>query len=253
MQITELAAKIQSLGLADKESRVYVASLFLGPSSVQKIAGQADINRATTYTILDQLAELGLVSQSHEGKKTVYVAEPPEALERLFDRQRDEIEARRKELIDLLPELKQSQRATDGVDAPIVRFYKGREGMNVINADMRRKAKPGEQVYAMSNYDEVEKVIPGIFKVNPSNRVKKKLSSKVIYSYRKEVPTDRKLLRETIKINQPVKADIGLFENVASLCTYAGKDSIGVIIESPEIVGALRQLFEMAWENPPKK
>lgn len=253
MQITELAAKIQSLGLADKEAKVYVAALFLGPASVQKIAGQADINRATTYTILDQLAELGLVSQSHEGKKTVYVAESPEALERLFDRQRDEIEARHKELIDLLPELKQTQRATDGVDAPVVRFYKGREGVSALVSEIQRKSARNVEGYALVNYDEVEKILPGIFKTNPSQRVKKKIASKIFYSYRKEVPSDPKLLRETIKISQSVKADIALFENAASLCTYAGKDSIGILIESPEIVGALRQIFEIAWESNQKK
>src|SRR3954471_4470510 len=107
MQIQELAAKLQPLGLADKEARVYVAALFLGPSSVQKIANQADVNRATAYVILDQLADLGLVSQSTEGKKTVYIAEGPEALGNLFERQQDLIKERRHQLQQLLPELSQ--------------------------------------------------------------------------------------------------------------------------------------------------
>src|SRR5476649_337526 len=110
MQITELAAKVQALGLSDKEAKVYVAALFLGPAPVQKIAEQAEVNRATAYVILSQLADLGLVSQSTEGKKTVFVAEGPEALTHLFDRQIEQVEERRKDLETLLPELQQNQR-----------------------------------------------------------------------------------------------------------------------------------------------
>src|SRR5665647_1274883 len=88
MQIIEMAAKLQSIGLTDKESRVYVAALFLGPSSVQKIAEQAGINRPTAYDILDQLGDYGLMSQSIENKKSVYVAEGPDAIERWLDHEK---------------------------------------------------------------------------------------------------------------------------------------------------------------------
>ncbi len=251
MQITELAAKVQALGLSDKEAKVYVASLFLGPSSVQKIAEQAEINRATAYVILDQLAELGLVAQSAEGKKTVYVAEGPETLQRLFDQQAEALNARRKELDTLLPELQQAQRA-EVKAAPIVRFYKGLEGVATIVQEQQRMARPGSETYGLSNYDQIDKIVPGSLKNNPKARLKKKISSKLIYSYRKNIPTDPNLLRQTLKIEQSVLADVILYENSASFCTYAGRDSLGVVIESHEIVGALRQLFELAWQDNSK-
>src|SRR4051812_15857722 len=111
MQIQELAAQLQQLGLNDKEARVYVAALFLGPSSVQKISEQADINRATAYVILDQLADPGLLRQSQEGKKTVFVAEPPEALEQLSERQQDLIKEPRHQLQRMMPELSEVSRS----------------------------------------------------------------------------------------------------------------------------------------------
>ncbi len=248
MQITELAAKLQSLGLSDKEAKVYVAALFLGPSAVQKISEQADVNRATAYVILDQLADLGLVSQSTENKKTVYVAEGPSALNRLFERQAEQIVQRREELKELLPQLEQTQRS-EADKAPVVRFYKGVEGVRAAANEAQRRAHIGDVGYGVVNYDEVEKIIPDIMKSNPTQRLKKKRSSKIIYSYRGDFPSDPKLLRETIKVNEPIKADVSLHEDVVAFVTYAGKDSIGVIIESKEIVGVLRQLFEMAWSN----
>ncbi|HSX14429.1 MAG TPA: helix-turn-helix domain-containing protein [Candidatus Saccharimonadales bacterium] len=248
MQITELAAKVQTLGLSDKEAKVYVAALFLGPASVQKIAQQADVNRATAYVILDQLAELGLVAQSTEGKKTVFVAEGPDMLERLFERQMEQVEERRKELQALLPELEQTNR-TQSSSAPIVRFYKGKEGVEAVGREFSRKSTPGSVSYGLVNYDEVDKISPSILKTTPKQRLKKKISSKIIYSYRKTVPSDPKLLRQTIKIDEPVKADISLRNDQAAFSTYAGKDTISVLIESREIVGALKQLFELAWDK----
>jgi sugar-specific transcriptional regulator TrmB len=252
MQITELAAKLEPLGLNDKESRVYVASLFLGPSSVQKIAQQADINRATAYVILDQLADLGLVSQSTEGKKTVFVAEPPEALENLFNRQQEVIEERKNTLKALLPDLKAGQRVGGTDSAPVVRFYRGLEGITNSTNELRRKARPKSEVYGFANYDEVVKIVPDIFKQNPVARLKKQISSKVIYSFKGgDMSSDPKLLRETKKVSSPVKADILLYEDTAGMMTYREKPNeiTGIIIESPEIVAALRQLFELAWKN----
>ncbi len=253
MQIIELAAKLQSVGLADKQARVYVAALFLGSASAQKIAQQSEVNRATTYVILDELAEMGLVSQSTEGKKTVFVAEPPEALERYLDSQKSSIETKKSELKNLMPSLKQQEHGSAG-EAPVVRFYKGLEGINSTTSDTRRKARVGSTIYAMSNYDEVTRLVPDIEKTSPKNRLKKRLSSKLIYSFKDEVPSDKGLLRETMRLNSPVQADINLYEDRALLISYGseGKSSAGIVIESKEIVGALRQLFELAWTKDKK-
>lgn len=252
MQITELAAKLQSLGLSDKEAKVYVASLFLGPSAVQKIAEQAGVNRATAYVILDQLSDLGLVSQSTEDKKTVFVPEGPEALERWIDRQESLVKSRRDELKNLIPELKVTARAETS-DAPVVRFYKGLDGAHAITDYARKKARSGSEIYSLMNADEIERQLPGHLAANPARRLKKKISSKVIYSYSKELDSDPKLLRQTKKIDQPVIADIDLYDERASLVTYGEKNTVGILIESKEIVGALRQLFELAWSNQKKK
>ena len=251
MQVEQLAAKVEALGLTDKESRVYVANLFLGPAPVQKIAEQAGINRATTYVILDQLAALGLVTQSVD-KKSHYVAESPESLDRLFSLQKQTIEQRQKELRALLPQLQQLERST-AADAPIVRFYKGLEGTKSISDYLRRTAKPKSTIYGFSNVDEILKIFPSITKENPKNRIKKKLASNLIYSWQDgELGSGPKVLRQSIKLNKPIAADITLYEEKCTLMTYEGENSIGVVIESKEIVRALRQLFELAWAEVSK-
>lgn len=249
MQIVELAAKLQSVGFTDKQAKVYVAALFLGPSAVQKIAEQADINRATAYVILDELANMGLVSESTQGKKTVFVAEPPAAIDRYLEAQAKALSAKKDELKSLLPGLNEMSRSTDSNDAPVVRFYKGEDGARHAVDNFRRKTKPGTVVYGISNIDEVLKLYPNVFENMPETRLKKKLSSKLLYSYSAgEVKTSLKHSRQTKRLDDPVMADITLYEEGAILSNY-GKDAVGVVIESKEVVAALRQLFELAWIN----
>ncbi len=249
MQIIELATKLQSVGLSEKQARVYVAALFLGPSAVQKIAEQAEINRATTYVILDELAAMGLVSESTEGKKTVFVAEPPQSIERYLDAQNKQISDKQDELKNILPSLKEVSRSSDGVETPVVRFYKGIEGLRSKTSIYARKAKPKSQVYGFSNFDEVLKEFPDILQSGPNLRQRKKISSKLMYSLSSgEIKSDKKILRETRKIDQPIAADINIYENAVVISTYKGKDSVGVAIESKDIASAMKQLFELAWK-----
>jgi len=248
MQITELAAKLQSVGFSQKQARVYVAALFLGPSAVQKIAEQAEINRATAYVILDELAKMGLVSESTQGKKTVFVAEPPEAIERYLETQQKEIASRRDELKDLLPNLRETSRATDGEEAPMVRFYKGLNGSEQLSKELLRKAKKGDTIYGLVNYDEVLKADPAV--APAKTRVKKGIKAKVLY-YSKDntLSSDPKALRRAQKVDKNFSAEINLYPTKASFITYAGEQTVGILVESPKIVETLRQLFELASQN----
>lgn len=252
MQLIELAAKVQALGLNDKEAKVYVATLFIGPAAVMKIAEQADVKRATAYVILEQLAEMGLVSESTEANKTVYLAEDPEALKRWLDRQKQVVAERQEALADLSSELL-SVRRTEDKDAPVVRFYRGAEGIASVFAESVRKSKFKDVVYGFTDQDEAKKIMPNHAKKSPAARLKKKISSKVLYwSTQEELSPSVKLLREVKKLKEPPLADISLYTDRASLVSYHGQDAVAIVIESKEIVGALRQLFELAWGNKGK-
>lgn len=248
-QIKKLAKQLEFLGLTGKETRVYVASLFLGSSPVQKIAEQAEIKRATTYVILDQLERMGLVSESTEGTKTVFIAESPSSLMRWLEKQENSIKDKKEELKNILPELEENKRA-HVQDAPKVRFYKGIEGVVAMHIDSIRKSKPNSVIYGFTNITEINKMLPEHTKESPKDRLKKKISSKLFYwSEDTEMLSNSKSLRETKRLKEPPKADISLFEDRATILTYGGENSMGVVIESKQIVGALRQLFELAWKE----
>jgi sugar-specific transcriptional regulator TrmB len=248
MQLIDLAKKLESVGLTEKQARVYVAALFLGPSAVQRISEQAEVNRATTYVILAELAEMGLVSETIEGKKTLFVAEPPEAIERYLNSFEQEITARKAELKKSIKGLKDISRS-EVSEAPVVRFFKGPEATTAVSDYLKRKAKKDETVYAISDIDEVVKIYPDILKQSPARRQKKNISSKIFYSGNTAIHTDKSIRRETIKLGAKAKADLNLYNDRMTILSYKGDDSTGVIIEGKEIVAVLRQLFELAWQK----
>ncbi len=251
MQIANLAKKLEAVGLTEKQAKVYVAALFLGPAPVQRIAEQAEVNRATTYVILDELASMGLVSTSVEGKKTVFVAESPEAIERYLNSIEKDISDRKDSLKHAMPDLKDISRV-EADDAPVVRFFKGPEAAQAVQSYLRRKAAHNETVYAISDIDEVVRLFPDILKEGPERRKKKQVSSRLFYSGSIVVEDDPGSGRKTKKITSKAKGDVNIYTDRMTILSYKAETPVGVIIESKEIVAVIRQLFELAWSKQSK-
>ncbi|QQS26736.1 hypothetical protein IPM44_03380 [bacterium] len=252
MQIANLAKKLEAVGLTEKQAKVYVAALFLGPAAVQRIAEQAEVNRATTYVILAELADIGLVSEATEGKKAVFVAEPPEAIDRYLGVMEKEIDSRKSQLKGVMKELNEVNRSEIADDAPVVRFFKGPEAILALSSYLKRKAKPNEVVYGMTNLDELDKIAPDHTESNALKRKRKQITGKGFYSGSRELKSDPESLRETIRLSEDVKADLNLYEDRASIVTYSGDQPVGIVIEGRELVSVLRQLFELAWNKHQK-
>ena len=96
---------LQNIGLTDKEASVYLSTLELAQASVQDIGKKANVNRTTTYVVLESLIEKGLVSTLDKDKKTYYIAVSPDNLESIFEIQKKEIEERKKNFEKILPNL----------------------------------------------------------------------------------------------------------------------------------------------------
>ncbi|MBI4708813.1 MAG: hypothetical protein HY764_01255 [Candidatus Portnoybacteria bacterium] len=84
---------------------MYLASLELGQSTVQEIAKKAGINRPTSYFIIDGLIKKGLMSSFHKGKKQYFVAADPDNLEEILEKEKVNIDEKKKVLGKILPQL----------------------------------------------------------------------------------------------------------------------------------------------------
>jgi len=99
---------IQRLGLTEKESRVYLTSLRIGPASMQVLARKAGIDRGTAYHVAQTLQEKGLFATVENGTRPQYRASNPRELYAHVERKKKEADAHfeaMKEMIDDLEEL----------------------------------------------------------------------------------------------------------------------------------------------------
>jgi len=247
---------LEDLGLIEKEAKVYLSCLELGPSPVQKIAQKAEINRTTAYSNLESLIKKGLISTVQKGKKTYFTAESPEHLKSLVIKKEKELKAKKEELEEILPELKKIFEYAG--ERPSVRFYEGVEGLKAIEEDFIRTMKKGEEEIGFVAQDAMTKLFPKYESEYTKRRIKKRIKLKTIYTNEKgPIPgaTDPKALREALFVPSkeiPYKTSIHIYGDKLAMFTLSGK-IIAMIIENKEIAGTLRKIFEMAMKYLEKK
>lgn len=110
---------LESLGLSDKEARVYLALLELGTASAQTVSTKSYIKKPTTYLALEELRKKGLLTKLPKAKRVLYRANSPYELESIINEQA--LHARR-----LLPSLSARFKETSRVQ---MTFYEGASGM----------------------------------------------------------------------------------------------------------------------------
>ncbi len=134
MSFKFLISELMGFGLSEKEGEIYLANLSLGSTSVQNISKKANINRVTTYAMIDQLTKKGLISCTTLGKKKVYIPQPPERLLAMLREREVALQDHIARFDTVFRELQAIIGASR--DRPIVRFYEGVEGLKALHHEV---------------------------------------------------------------------------------------------------------------------
>lgn len=245
-----LEQELISIGLNEKEAKVYLASLELGQSTVQNISLKAGINRATTYFIIDGLMQRGLISSFNKGKKQYFIAADPERLIEILEREKENIESKKENLKKLLPQLRSLNNKQQG--RPVVRYYEGKEGIITMVDDFFKTEKV--TVNMAYSVDAVDNVFSEKDLLRwRDNRLKRKIAAKAMYTYKKgelgNVPRSDGIRIPFEKF--PITADIAIYNDKVRLASL-GNRLTGIIIEDEEIAKSLKAVFDLAWEAAQK-
>jgi sugar-specific transcriptional regulator TrmB len=248
-----MQTELKKLGLKDKEAAVYLACLELGSAPVQKISRKARVVRATTYVVLNSLAQKGLVTQFKEGKKTLFSAEPPRQLMRLIEKQEENLQEEKNGLAILLPQLQTLMKAGQGI--PFVRYFEGLEGLQVMRQEMVMYSSHGDTWYNFSPMDHLVAVFGRGQLLYVAQRAAKGIRSKTIFTTKSEKLKEEILADAADELSErrfvssqdfPSASGMTIFRNRIAVGSFIGKIG-GVIIESDEIADMQRHLFELAW------
>lgn len=119
--------ELRKLGLTEKEVRVYLAGLELGPSPVQKIAELIKIARPTTYEMIKKLEEKGLFVEAKQRNKRLFSAQSPENILGVLRTKKREIEEKEREFIRIIATLEAKYSKEEKIKA-----FKGKEGLEAV-------------------------------------------------------------------------------------------------------------------------
>ncbi len=250
-----LEKELTNLGLSDKEAKVYLAAIQLGPAPVQKISQKAKVNRATTYVIIESLMDMGLMSTYDEGKKTFYVAEKPDRMLDYFKEKEKDLHGKIGDLKELLPEMMLLY--SDFSDRPKVKYYEGVEGLKAVYRDFSKGQRKEELIYTFLPVDEFnDSVLAKELTAARKKRVAKGVRMKVIYTSEKGRVDDyenkaEQNLEEYKFVDYkkcPFKGGMNIYGNKIFMIDYRGSLG-GVVIENHTMADAMKSFFELLWNS----
>jgi sugar-specific transcriptional regulator TrmB len=245
-KILPLLSTLTSCGLSPKESAVYLALLELGESTPLAISRLSRVKRPTTYVILRELAERGLITFVTRGRGVHFRALDPSVL---YEVQESALTQLRSALpaLSTIAEGGLSRTSSSSSD---MRVFKGVSGLQQIMQDTL--TSKGEILC----WVDLELVTKRVFKSYWSRylrqRVAKRLRVKAIMvadqAARSFKARDREELHESVLIPKaqfPLHGEMNIYNDKIAILSY--EDPFGVIIQSRAIAEMQRSIFNLSF------
>lgn len=246
--------KLQELGFSEKEARIYIELVQLGPQPVSVIARRAQINRTTAYDILESLSKKGLIRSTKKKSATYFEALHPKQLKNYLEREKNEtirkIEKQQATIDEMLPILISLENPQS--TKPKVTFYEGEKGMREAYEDTLN-AK--EEILAYANVEEMHKGLPNFFPDYYQRRgVEKNIHIKWIGPDNQasihRATKDHQENRESVLISKDdygFTPEINIYNNKVLFASWIEK--MAVVIESKEIADFHRKMYQLCWDR----
>ncbi|OGL60467.1 hypothetical protein A3H10_00020 [Candidatus Uhrbacteria bacterium RIFCSPLOWO2_12_FULL_46_10] len=233
---------LETFGLTEKETKIYLACLELGPSSVQRISRKAGLPRSTCYEVLENLQRQGLAATFRRKTVKYFSVEEPE---RVVELAREHVAL----LERALPELR--ARYGEARHRPTVRFYQGREGMKLILEEVLSEA---DEFLSFSSSEDLFAILGDDFQRFVERRVKKRIPARVILRESVVAAERQRLgpqeLREvrTIPASYEYHGLVFIWGRKIAMFSFK-KDLVAIVVESDELAQVERAMFEFIWQS----
>ena len=239
----------KKIGLSEKMAKVYGVVLEFGSQTVQQIAQRVGIPRPTAYVHIESLTKKGLVSKIEKGGRVYFVAESPENLKRLIEKNLKEAAVASLEFRKNIPQLNILFEAAE--EKPRIKFFEGKEGLLTMIKDFKTsKFESAEEFVSMDKAFETIPPNNNDFRQKITKKFKK-TPMRIIYTSKrgpflkdKEGSTERRF----IPLEKfPYSGSITIYGSKVALMTK-NKHLVGTIIKNREIANTIRTLFNFTWE-----
>lgn len=232
---------LESIGLKEKDQRVYLALLGLADAPVGLISQKAEVKRTTTYHILENLIKNGLVSSYKEKGIKRFVAENPSKIKTF-------LEGRISALEKYLPNLRDLYDLSRA--RPTVRFFEGEDAMKQI-AEEALESKE-KTICSIGSVEKVKRASGTSIRF-AKRRAEKKIFSRALRLKGEKfrsgyIEKQREELREVRFLPEDIKISvmIHIYDNkVSVICPK--EENFGFTIESENFAKSMKSIFETLW------
>jgi len=245
MQVQEA---LETLGLNEKESAVYITLLQLGQTSAYAISLKSGLKKPTTYVVLDELIRKGLVQKVPRVRKQLYVANPPD---QAFAVAQEKLTFAREKLPELLALTKGERTKVNAI------YFEGVDGIKQLMEHRIKEMEGQEMVGFWATDTNADPELSRYFKEEWAQKM-----LKLGITMRGIVPKDPfltpyrevdTLYKRKMKAIPPAQYSsevaIDVIGDVVRIQDY--KNLQGVAIENTEVAKTMKEIFEMVWKSLP--
>lgn len=249
--LQNVVSMLQHFGLSAREANAYLASLELGPASIQSISKHSGMNRSTVHFLAESLKSKGLFSETNRGKKRLIFAVKPENFSKFVNKERRHIDLMESSLESLIPALNSISSAEE--NRPKVRFYEGEKGFYDICT--RSIEHANKEILFLSSLSDFRGVGNDV-KYDEGHyipiRVKKGINIKMLVFENRISQNYRirqvKEMREVRFLPDEFKFKSTFFIYGDEFSMISSKPPfLGVVIQSKQLSYTMKQIFEMLW------
>lgn len=236
---------LKKLGFSDKEAKVYLALLHLGPSPVRKLADYTELNRGTAYDSLKWLQAQGLVSFYDKESKQYFVAENPDTLQELVRHQEMDLKDVKRQLEGIVPELQALY--NKGGERPVARYFEANELKKILEDVLTSCEASPEKMYRIYSVEGLRKHLYKDFPTFSDVRIGKGIAVKAVAIGEGGALRgldERKWLKTIAKTPTYIFIYPG---KTAYISLNAQKEPVGVVIENEGVCETQKQIFDSLW------
>lgn len=238
-----LEETLLNMGLNELESKVYLAMLPLGDTSIIKISSRSDVKRTTVYTIIDTLKKKGLVSEKEVGFKKYFFAEDPARLKTIVERKKEE-------LISVLPDLESLYKNKD--NSSIVKYYEGLDALKSVYDELLENLKYNDDYFVYGDPERWDSHAQDYFKSFIKRRLRIQLNVKNLLTnsqtaveykrFEKNFNEEVRLLPENYSLDVNV-----VITDKKIIIHKLTNPIITIVIEDKPLINFQKNLFLMMW------
>ncbi len=233
---------LEEIGLTQGETKVYLALLELGSSTVGPIVNKSGVAYSNVYNILKRLKQKGLVTSVKKSKTKHFQAVEPYSLKEYLEEKEDKIQAQKERLKTAIPELKQLHKEEERQEAEVFENYKG------VRAAYEKLVEEAEKIdflyfYQEENVNKVDQFYQRIWTLFQD--VEMRGITQEEYQER-DFMEEIKQSVEMRFVDFPVPSNIDITGDKVLIISW--KKPTAILIKSKDTAQQLQEYFDNLWK-----